>query len=221
MLEAYGVYFLIAGFFLCALGYVWLLVRAFKDRILWGIALLVPPLALIYVARHFRRARKPLFVILCGIVLFATPYGLSYYAQHFVKLGPHERRVDGELRVTLTGLQDFDYATLRDRHDTAVLQMANEDVDDRTLEYLKGMDQLHKLDLGGSQITDEGLRILADLPRLRELYLPRTKITDEGFNRYLAPKDSLLKLDLTGTAVKSKTKRDWKKAKPLERDFAD
>jgi hypothetical protein len=221
MLEAYGLYFLIAGFLVCALGYAWLLVRAFRDRILWGIALLVPPLALFYVARHFKRARKPLLVILFGILLFATPYGLSYYAQHFVKLGPHERRVDGELRITLTGLKDFDYTTLRDRRDAAVLQMANVDVDDRTLEYLNGMDQLHALDVGGSQITDEGLRILADLPRLRELYLPRTKISDEGFKKYLATKDSLLKLDLTGTAVKGKTKRDWKKAKPQERDFVD
>jgi hypothetical protein len=121
----------------------------------------------------------------------------------------------------LTGLKDFDYSTLGVRHEIAVLQMANEDVDDRTLEYLKGMEQLHNLDVSGTRITDEGLRILADLPRLRELRLARTQITDEGFKKYLVPKDSLLKLDLTGTAVKGKTKRDWKKAKPQERDFVD
>src|SRR5262249_43486944 len=139
---------------------------------------------------------------------------------HFIPLGPHERRVDGELRITLTGLKDFDYATLTSRPDTAVLQMANDDVTDRTLEKLKGMAQLHSLDVSGTQIRDEGLRIVAELPRLRELRLARTKITDEGFKKYLAPKESLLKLDLTGTAVKGKTKRDWRKARP-ERDYVD
>jgi hypothetical protein len=162
-----------------------------------------------------------LLVLLLAAVVFATPYGMSYYAQHFVKLGPHERLVDGELRITLTGLKDFDYASLQNRPEVAVLQMANADVDDRTLEYLKSMHQLHYLDLSDTLISDGGLRALADLPRLRELRLARTKITDEGFKKYLAPKDSLLKLDLTGTAVKSKTKREWKKEKPQERDYVD
>jgi hypothetical protein len=222
MLEAYGLYILIAGFVLAMAGYLWLIIAAFRQRFLWGVGLLVfPPLALIFVAWHFRAAKRPLLVLLVAILVFATPYAMSYYAQHFVKLGPHERRVDGELRITVTGLKDFDYSTLSARRDTAVLQMANEDVDDRTLEYLKGMDQLHLLDVSGSRITDEGLRVLVELPRLRELRVARTAITDEGFKRYLATKDSLLKVDLTGTSVKGKTKRDWKKAKPDERDFVD
>jgi hypothetical protein len=63
-------------------------------------------------------------------------------------------------------------------------------------------------------VTDAGLAVLARLPRLEELRLARTKITDEGFHTHLAEKSSLRKLDLTGTAVKSKTMRTWKKALP-------
>jgi RNA polymerase sigma factor (sigma-70 family) len=133
----------------------------------------------------------------------------------------HEQIVDGELRITLTGLKHFDYGSLRERREVVVLQMANEDVDDQTLEHLKGMDQLRKLNLSDTRITDKGLALVAELPRLQELYLARTKITDEGFQKHLAPKETLLKLDLTGTRVKTKTKRAWKKLKPLEREYGD
>src|SRR5262249_31993449 len=143
------------------------------------------------------------------------------YERHFIPLKPYEQVVDGELRITLTGLKDFDYASLRDRRQTVVLQMANGDVDDRTLEYLQGMDQLRKLDLSGTQITDEGLVAVAALPQLQELYLARTKITDEGFQKHLFSKESLRRLDLTATEVKGKTKRDWKKSRPTEREYVD
>jgi hypothetical protein len=222
MLEKYGFYLLALGVALGVIGYLWLLVRAFKTRFLWGLGMLLcPPLALVFIGRHFPRAKWPLITMLVAGVVFATPYGMSYYERHFMPLGPHERIVDGELRITLTGLEDFDYAALESRRATAVLQMANADVDDRTLEYLKGMDQLHTLDLNGTQVTDAGLEVLAGLPALRELRLARTKISDEGFKKHLAAKESLLKVDLTGTAVKGKTKRDWKNARPRERDYVD
>ena len=199
MLEAYGLWFLLAGMVLGAVGYLWLLVRAFKQTIFWGLGLLIfPPLALFFIARYFHRVRGPILVMLVAMIVFATPYGMSYYAEHFIKLAPYEQRIDGELRITLTDLKDFDYAVLTTHPDTAVLQMANEDVTDRTLEYLKDMTQLRSLDLNGTQITDQGLRTLAQLPRLRELRLARTKISDDGFKEYLAPKESLLKVDLTG-----------------------
>jgi hypothetical protein len=51
--------------------------------------------------------------------------------------------------------------------------------------------------------------------------LARTHITDEGFKAHLASKESLLKLDLTGTEIKGKTKRDWKNAKPDQREYVD
>jgi hypothetical protein len=223
MLEKYAFYILAIGFALTVIGYCWLLVRAFKTRLLWGLGtLLFPPLMLIFLLCHLpAHLRRPLLLMLLGGIVIATPYGMSYYERYFIPLGPHERIVDGELRITLTGLQGYDYASLQARRDMAVLQMANDDVDDRTLEYLKGMERLHTLDLNGTRVTDVGLATLAGLPALRELRLARTKITDEGFQKHLASKESLLKLDLTGTEVKGKTKRAWKNVRPQEREYVD
>jgi hypothetical protein len=222
MLEKYGFFLIAGGALLAAIAYIWLVVRAFRVRVLWGLALLIfPPSALIFIWMHFRKVRAPVVVLVLAALMVAVPYGMAYYERHFVPLKPYEQIVDGELRITLTGLHDFDYASLGERRDVVVLQMANEDVDDRTLDHLKGLDQLRKLDLSGTRITDEGLATIAELPRLQELYLARTKITDEGFRKHLLPKESLLRLDLTGTDIKGKTKREWKKLKPGEREYVD
>jgi hypothetical protein len=98
--------------------------------------------------------------------------------------------------------------------------MANADVDDHTLEHLRGMAHLRELDLNDSQVTDDGLSVLAELPVLEVLRLARTRITDAGFQKHLAAKDSLNRLDLTGTGVKGPTKRAWKKAK-AGREYVD
>jgi hypothetical protein len=222
MLEEYGFYVLVAGALIATIAYFWLVVRAFRLRRLWGFAVLFfPPTALVFAAKHWRRSVAPFLLFVLGGLMFAAPYAASFYERHFVQLAPHERIVDGELRITLTGLKNFDYSTLQRKHETVVLQMANEDVDDHTLQYLKGMDQLRSLDLNGSQVTDEGLSILAELPRLQELRIARTRITEDGFKKHLAQKESLLKLDLTGTDVHGKTKREWKKIKPDEREYVD
>jgi hypothetical protein len=222
MLEQYAFYLLLLGVSIGCISWLWLIVAAFKTRWPWGVAvLLFPPSALIFVSVHFRRARGPLLVLVLAGLIFATPYGLSYYERKFGKWAPYEQVVNGEVRLTLTDVPAFDYSSLQSRSDVVVLQMANADVTDQTLDYLSNMSQLRNLDLNGSQITDEGLKRLVKLPRLQELRLARTQITDDGFRQYLAPKESLLRLDLTGTAVKSKTKRDWKKANPTEREYVD
>jgi hypothetical protein len=221
MLEHYAFYVLVAAAAIGAIGFFWLVARAFAQRFLWGLGVLfIPPVGIFFLIRHFQKAKGPTALILLAAVTAAAPYGLSYYERHFVPLKPFEQVVDGELRITLTGLKDFDYSTLQTQRDIVVLQMANADVDDRTLGYLVGMDRLRSLDVSGSQISDEGLRILASLPQLQELHLARTHISDDGFREQLGTKESLLKLDLTGTEVKGKTKRDWKKAKP-EREYVD
>jgi hypothetical protein len=221
VLEKYGFYVLVPGLVLAVVAYLWILIAAFRYRFWWGLGVfLIPPLSVLFVLLHFRRVVKPVVLLVLAAAITAVPYGISYYDRHFTKLGPHVRTVDDEVRITLTGLKDYDYSALRERPETVVLQIANEDVTDATLENLKGMDQLRKLDVSGSQITDDGLRTLAELPNLKELYLARTKITDEGFQKYLAPKESLLKLDLTATTIKGKSKRDWKKKKP-EREYVD
>jgi hypothetical protein len=222
MLEKYAIYLLGFAALLAVSGYLWLVVRAFRVHLIWGLAaLLFPPSLLLFCVLHFSRAKWPLGVMLLACLTFAAPYGLSYYQRHFMPLGPHERIVDGELRLTLTGLEGFDYASLQAKRDLAVLQMANAEVGDDTLKYLRGMDKLYSLDLNDTGVTDAGMATLADLPSLRELRLARTEITDEGFKAHLAQKESLLKLDLTGTPVTGKTKRAWKNARPNDREYVD
>src|SRR5208337_307119 len=81
-----------------------------------------------------------------------------------IDLGPREKIVDGQRHITLTGWDRNDYTFLGSKQDVAVLQMANHDVTDRTLELLKGMNALKDLDLDNTQVTDAGLKILKDLP---------------------------------------------------------
>jgi hypothetical protein len=215
MLEKYGPHVLAGAVLVLAIAYVWLLVRAFRQHWAWGLAcLLIPPVLLLFLDKHWNKAQFPVWLFFGGLMLAAVPVGLSIYEQHFPDLSPREKSVDGEVHLTLTGSNQKDYSTLRSKNSLVVLQIANPDVTDQTLEYLKGMDRLKELDLNGTQVTDEGLIILAELPSLEKLRLARTKITDDGFKKSLASKESLQELDLTRTEVKSKTIRDWKKAKP-------
>jgi hypothetical protein len=165
-------------------------------------------------------ARAPLLLFLLGGAAFAAPYGINYYYQLHPVLDPREKIVDGEPHITLTGWDRTDYSFLQTRSGTIVLQMANADVTDATLDHLKGMTQLRELDLSDTAVTDAGLAVIAGLPQLRELRLARTKITDDGFTKYLAAKEALRKIDLTGTTVKGKTKRLWKQAQP-GREYLD
>lgn len=199
MLEKYGFYMIAAGGLAAMVALVWLMISTVRKRPTVG----------------------PLRLLIAAAVLIAVPYGLSYYERNFVPLQPYEQIVDGELRITLTGMQGFDYAKLADRPDVVVLQMANPDVTDATLEHLRGLAKLRRLDVGNSQVTDAGLATIAALPALEELHLGHTKVTDAGFQQHLMPKASLRKLDFTATEVKGKTKRDWKSKQPEQRDYVD
>jgi hypothetical protein len=221
MLEEYAFLVLIAGLGIAAVAYLWLLVAAFRVSKGWGFgALLLPPLAIVFLLTHLRKSAGPIVLFLAAGVLLAAPYAVNYYNAKYVGFGPREKTVDGELHLTLTGWDESDYSGLENKPQAVVLQMANPDVTDRTLEHLRGMDQLRELDLNDTKVTDEGLAVLDALPRLEVVRLARTKISDAGFRKHLAGKESLLKLDLTGTAVKGKTKRDWKKARP-GREYLD
>jgi len=146
--------------------------------------------------------------------LTALPIAVNSLMIRFVGLGPHDKIVSGERHLTLTGWDRKDYSAIASSNDAIVLQMANPDVSDETLQYLTGMTQLRELDLNNSQVSDAGLKILAQLPALRDLRLARTKVTDEGFREHLQGKASLMNLELTGTTVASKTLREWKSAVP-------
>jgi hypothetical protein len=223
MLEEYAFFALIAGLVVGIAGWVWLAIVAFKVDKPWGLGVLLLPLlphVLVFVLTHFRKSRAPLVVLLISGLLLGAPYAANYFNEKFGNLGPREKIVNGELHITLTGWGGTDYSFLEKKRDTVVLQMANPNVTDETLNYLRGMDRLRELDLNDTQVTDEGLALVSGLPRLEELRLARTKISDEGFRQHLGAKESLLKLDLTGTDVKGKTKRDWKQAK-AGREYLD
>lgn len=57
---------ILAGLLLILAGYAWLLTLAFARSLYWGLACLLPPLALLYLARHWRQARKTLLPGLLG-----------------------------------------------------------------------------------------------------------------------------------------------------------
>jgi hypothetical protein len=159
------------------------------------------------------KVRWPVALLTLAVVLIAIPFVVNTFALRYIDLGPRERVVDGDVHITLTGWDQKDYSVLRTKHETAVLQMANPDVTDETLDFLKGMTKLRELDLSNSAVTDAGMAALADLP-LERLRLARTKVTDAGFSDHLATIDTLTMLDLSGTAVKPETIDAWKKAKP-------
>lgn len=209
---------LVVGLVLASAGWFWLLVRAFRTSLWWGlVSLFVPPLLLLFVLRNRQRVAVPLTMLLLGLLVSAVPYGVNWAQQQFLGLGPHEQVVDGECHLTLTGWNRTDYGVIATRPHVVVLQMANPDVSDETLAVLRDRRQLKELDLNDTAVTDAALPLLAELPVLRTLRLKNTKITDEGFQQHLAEKDSLRELDVRETGVAAKSLRAWKNANPERR----
>src|SRR5262249_2334383 len=133
-LETIGFYMLLAGLVVAIAGWLFLLVRAFRTRLLWGFGvLLFPPSGLVFPFVHWERARRPVAVLAFAGLIIAVPYGVNWYHNHFISLGPREKMVDGELHITLTGWSGGDYSILKGKTGTVVLQLANPDVDDTTL----------------------------------------------------------------------------------------
>lgn len=210
--ERTWVTILLAGLLLVVIAYYWLAIRAVQSSKWWRIGYL-PPLALLYLLSFSRRVVAPLLLMVVGAVVVVTPFVATRYIVPLLPRHPWERNVDGELHVTLTGLSDFDYASLQNRPEIAVLQMANPDVTDQTLEYLRDLPRLKELDLNETQITDDGLAVLKSLPSLQSLRMKKTNITDDGFTRHLADIDRLVEIDVRETEVKSATLRRWKNAR--------
>src|SRR5262245_46707412 len=103
-LETIGFYVLLAGAVLAVIGWLYLLVRAFRTRFLWGLAvLLFPPSGLIFPFVHWPQAKRPVGLLVLAGAIIAVPYGVNWYHNRFVSLGPREKIVDGELHITLTG----------------------------------------------------------------------------------------------------------------------
>lgn len=215
MSETVGAAVLITGVLLSSIAWIWLLVLAFRTRLWWGlVTLFFAPMMLIFALVFWRKTRKPSILLIAGLLVSAVPFAANALQDKFIGLGKHESQVNGEWHVTVTGWDQKDYAALKLRSDVAVLQMANPDVTDQTLEILRDFTNLRELDLNDTAVTNDGLPILAALPKLQILRLARTKITDEGFQNHLAEKEALTQLDLRGTEVPAKSLRDWKNAQP-------
>jgi hypothetical protein len=65
---------LIGGLAIAAIAWLWLIVRASREGVWWGIGtLLVPPTGLVFALRHAQKAIAPLVLFLVGILSAATP----------------------------------------------------------------------------------------------------------------------------------------------------
>lgn len=220
MFEQNAYWVLLAGLVISIAGLVWLVVRAFRVSLGWGLGCLVfPPAALPFAACHPARAKWPLAILVLGLALAVGTIAINRLVVNRLSLGPREKVVDGELHITLTGWDQSDYSPLELKKETVVLQMANPDVVDETLDHLAGMTRLRELDLNDSKITDQGLGKIAALPALRILRLRGTAVTNEGFVEHLLPKETLGEIDARETAISSKTLREWKNANKEERKF--
>ncbi|WP_406695023.1 leucine-rich repeat domain-containing protein [Singulisphaera sp. Ch08] len=215
-LEDFFPYLFLMGIGLAIIGWLALLVVAFRVRMRWGFGvMLFPPAALAFMFSYTKKALIPIGLMLVGGVLVAGPP--LYVRLIPIDLGPREKQVGGELHLTLTGWDRKDYSVLTRKPATVILQMANPDVTDATLSYVKGMSRLRELDLNGTKVTDLGLAALQGLPSLETLRLRDTGVTDAGFRDVLATSETLKQLDLRGTAVTREAVRAWKDAKPGRR----
>lgn len=59
---------IIGGLVLMLAGLVWLVMRAFATSLLWGWGSLIPPITLLYIMRHWRRARSAVTLIGLGVI---------------------------------------------------------------------------------------------------------------------------------------------------------
>lgn len=59
---------IIGGLLLIIAGLVWLIMRAFSTSLLWGWGSLIAPLTLLYILRHWAKARSPLMLMGLGII---------------------------------------------------------------------------------------------------------------------------------------------------------
>jgi hypothetical protein len=211
-MESRAFYMQLGGVAAAALAWIWLIVRAFRQHRRWGLgSLFLPPVGFAFASWHPRKGAIPLILVALCLLVAAAP--AIYTLCVPLDLGERDKMVNGQRHLTLTGWDRKDYAILKLRPDVVVLQMANPDVTDQTLESLKPMNSLQELDLSDTQVTDIGLATLKSLPALATLRLARTKITDQGFHNTIFAKDSLIRLDLRGTQVSHETAKSWQSAK--------
>jgi Leucine Rich repeat len=185
------------GLLTIGIGLIWLLVSMFR--------------------RRWLSARWGALILLLGIVLIGTPFVYTRYES--VDLGPRLTLVQGEKHITLTGWDQEDYSILKAHPETIVLQIANSNFSDETVQYLQGMANLRELDLNDSQVTDAGLQEISKLTALETLRLRGTRITDAGLLEHLTHMPQLKRLDLRQTSISAEVIEQWKAAAKGRRVF--
>lgn len=222
MFEQYATLAFVTGLLLIAIAVIWLIIRTIRQRPLLGLgSILFPPALIPFAIRNRQTLKIPLRLLLVGAVLAGGALTAGRLVGRFPPLGEREKLVDGQRHLTLTGWDRKDYELLREKTDATVLQMANLDVTDETVDLLKEFKQLRELDLNGSRLTDAGLAKVAALPALEILRIRATQISDEGFQRYLFPKPTLHEIDARQTAISPKTLREWKNQDPERRKYLE
>lgn len=162
-----------------------------------------------------KQLRRSLALVAGGLIVGAAPFAWQEAYLAIVGLGPRERVVEGSPAVVLTGWDRDDYSFLAERPEIEILEMANPDVSDATLDLLTALPRLKELTLNDAQITDEGLAKLAALPALEILRIARTPITPDGVKAFLdAAPPQFLQLDVSGCGIPTSTLRAWKNAAP-------
>lgn len=213
-LELIGSIAVIVGLLLVFAGYIWLMVRGWKTHWLWGLGLLVPPVALLFLFFQFRRAIAPVGVICLGLVIGVTLPVLTLLGVLAPDLGPYQTTDEkGNVIIILTGWDRTDYSVLKQSPKAIKVVMSNADVTDATLAYIKHMDGLEVLELDNANITDEGLATIGTFKNLKTLKLRNNKqISDAAFREHIVPLPALRIIDVVGTPVTLETQQAWKKA---------
>jgi hypothetical protein len=162
-----------------------------------------------------RSMRRPLALAVAGLFIGVMPFVWQEAYLAIVGLGPRERMVEGSPAVVLTGWDRDDYSFLSERTEIEILEIANPDVTDATLDLLVPLPRLKELTLNDSQITDVGLAKLQSCLSLEILRIARTQVTAEGVKAFLeSPPVRLSQLDVSGCGVPTAPLRGWKNAAP-------
>lgn len=74
-MEILGLLLVIVGGIGCFIGWIWILLVAFQESILWGLGCFIPIIALIFVVTHWEEAGKPFLIqIVSSVLLYAGMY---------------------------------------------------------------------------------------------------------------------------------------------------
>lgn len=127
------------------------------------------------------------------------------------KLGGRVTATGSNLEVTLTdwkGTAD-DYALLKGLKNVTVLNMANPDVTNATLENVAALTTLEDLDVHNTKIDDDGIKHLTGLKHLKKLNLKKTAVTAPGLEP-LKALPALEFVDVRDTKVPAEEVKLWK-----------